>query len=119
MKEYEEKIAELKQLYSVKKVLFFRGHDGYGFNASLYMRKKKIAFIIDLAQGSDFQIEEDDYEAVEKLKLACKNIGLVPAVYNDGVKKIPVKYPYTIDSLVEDLLEDYENRKKLKKKISK
>ena len=58
-------------------------------------------------------------EAVEKLKLACKNIGLVPAVYNDGVKKIPVKYPYTIDSLVEDLLEDYENRKKLKKKISK
>lgn len=55
-------------LYTVKGVKSFIGRQGHGFNASLYKDGKKIAFVIDNANGGmlDFQWEKG-CQAEEKL----------------------------------------------------
>lgn len=113
---YKELIAKLKQLYSVKGVKTFRGHEGIGYNASLYKGKKKIAFVIDDASGGDSHIEEEDIEAVKELELACANVGLVPRSY-PGWKDWESKYD--IREFIGDLVNDYEDKKRIKKKESK
>ena len=40
--------------YTVKNVKKFRGHDGYGFNADLYCKDKKIAVVVDDNWGGDY-----------------------------------------------------------------
>lgn len=113
----KKKIAKLKKQYSVKGVKYFRGHDGYGFNASLYLGKKKIAFLIDLADGGKFQIEPFDEDEVKKLRMACEDEELVQRC---GSQLKEWDYTnITFEWLVEELINDYENMKRLKREEKK
>jgi hypothetical protein len=49
-----------KEDYSVKNVKTFQGMEGEGFNASLYRKNKKVAFVIDEGSGGDFLYEWND-----------------------------------------------------------
>ena len=56
--------------YSVKNVKSFMGREGYGYNATLYRGKNKIAFLIDSANGGEVSIEfinkDNEKELLEK-----------------------------------------------------
>lgn len=43
--------------YKVKNVKSFRGMEGDGFNANLYLGSKKVAFVMDSAFGGDYTYE--------------------------------------------------------------
>jgi len=115
-KNWFEKITELKTKYSVKDILTFRGHEGIGYNASLYFGDKKIAFIINDASGGQSYIEEENIKAVKELALACENVGLVrwsvPGLGDIGLH-------YDIRLFIYDLVCNYDNKKRTKKKVSK
>lgn len=49
--------------YTVNGVKTFRGHDGQGYNASLLRDGKKVAFITNLADGGEIQIDWLDIKA--------------------------------------------------------
>jgi len=57
--------------YSVKNVKTFRGHDGDGFNATLYRDGKKIALVDDDARGGEFRYEWLDRDA-DKVDITVK-----------------------------------------------
>ena len=66
-----------EQKYEVKGIKSFRGNEGYGFNATLYRKGKKIAFVMDSAQGGQHDWEWVDRKLrFEETKLIClvKNI---------------------------------------------
>ena len=120
MKGYEKRMAKLKQLYSVKGVKTFRGHHGYGFNATLYMGKKKVAVAVELATGGDMEFQLEDQNELEKLEIMCTKVGDVPSLVNIGEGKQEIwLIPYSISSFVFDLVEDYKENKRLNKKASK
>ena len=48
--------------YSVKNIKTFIGNEGHGFNATLYCKGKKVAFLIDHAQGGEIDIDWDDFK---------------------------------------------------------
>jgi len=48
--------------YYVKGVKTFRGHEGLGYNATLYRGNKKVAFVYDDASGGELAIEWQDYK---------------------------------------------------------
>lgn len=50
-------------MFTVKNIKEFRGMEGVGFNADLYMDGKKIAFVIDDANGGPYNFEWLDYKA--------------------------------------------------------
>jgi len=56
--------------YSVKNVKSFQGTDGYGYNASLYRGKKRVAFIIDEGCGGEALVQWEDH-ASKKVKITC------------------------------------------------
>jgi len=116
-KGYKKKIAALKQQYSIKGVKYFRGTDGYGFNANLYLDKKKIAFTYDAGSGAlIYNIDVFDKEAINNLMLAIDDIGLVPRKYPDWPDW---ESKYSMEDLVDELINDYEGNKKLKRKFLK
>ncbi len=58
--------------YTVNGVKTFRGHDGQGYNASLLRDGKKVAFITNLADGGEIQI---DWLDVKKTRVEIVHIG--------------------------------------------
>jgi len=48
--------------YIVKNVKTFIGIEGQGFNASLYRNGKKVAFVIDSANGGNFNFSWEDWK---------------------------------------------------------
>lgn len=68
-----------EQNLSLKNIKRFIGHDGQGLNANLYKGKKKICFILDLADGGPMDFQWIN-QAEEKL-------------FEDSVKKLG-KYEY-------------------------
>lgn len=94
--------------YSVKGVKFFRGNEGYGFNATLYRDGKAIAFVYDDATGGMLGWEwrkDVDVKAEEALLKA--HVAALPPISGCGVS-IPVDVDLYVDGLVQDaqLLKD-------------
>lgn len=48
--------------YTVEKVKTFIGNEGYGFNAELHYRGRKVAFVIDSADGGCYNWYWEDTE---------------------------------------------------------
>ncbi|GAH34833.1 unnamed protein product, partial [marine sediment metagenome] len=46
-----------KPKYTIKNIKTFRGHDGQGYNATLYRDGKRIAVLIEFASGGPLDIE--------------------------------------------------------------
>lgn len=56
-------------VYTVNAVKTFRGHDGEGYNANLLRDGKKVAIVVDLADGGETQITWLDFK--EKTEIVC------------------------------------------------
>ena len=56
------KTGESKTKYEVKNVKTFIGTEGQGFNASLYRNEKKVAFVIDSADGGCYNFQWEDWK---------------------------------------------------------
>jgi hypothetical protein len=116
---------EVNMALSVKGVKGFIGMEGRGFNATLYLNGKKVAFVIDSAQGGniDYQWEgktRDERDANESL--VKKFIDSLPStaldadapewkksMYPDGMVKPD------LDVVVCKLVDDVENEARLKR----
>ena len=48
--------------FTIKGLRTFQGLEGQGFNASLYCKGKKVAFVIDSANGGDYEYQWVDYK---------------------------------------------------------
>jgi|GEM_PF-4794825 len=64
-------MAKIKGI-QLKAVNYFRGHDGYGVSANLYLDNKKIGEILDDGWGGGFQIHIEQKEKEEILKERVK-----------------------------------------------
>ena len=90
--------------YNVKGVKSFRGMEGYGFNATLFRGKVKIAFVIDEANGGCYHYDWFDRAEDKRLRDYCETLPK-EAVYDMEIAVDP-------DILVSELVERYENDKK-------
>lgn len=115
--------------YTVKNIKTFRGMEGTGFNANLYRGNKKVAFVIDDAQGGELRYEWEDYKA-ERVRIYGKNYAGEEFTYKGtpeekllveyaaslpGLKHGGIEIPCSPDLLIEELINKAENRKHLKK----
>ena len=57
--------------HSLKAVKTFMGREGYGLNANLYRGKKKVATILDDANGGEMDINWSDF-ATGKGAIKCQ-----------------------------------------------
>jgi len=89
-------------VYTVKNIKTFRGHEGHGFNVSLYCDNKKVAFVMDQADGHPVIIEWDDPSA--------------EGVLNNHIKDMTYTFyetvnPMTADIFIAQLVDRVENEK--------
>ena len=116
--------------YSVKNVKTFEGHDGTGFNATLYRGKKKIAKIIDTAHGGEYEYQWEDYTNRVEVQsrhydgkmyshLATVEEGLLQEVINELPKYKGYDIYPSMDCVVSNLVDSCELNKTLKKKCKK
>jgi len=121
--------------YVVKNVKTFIGMEGHGFNASLYRNGKKVAFVIDSAQGGCFDFQWTDWEepkvdiniisykgephtfqGTPEEKILTELVETLPKakseVFPDGVKE-------TVDGFVAILIDQFERKKWLKRNLKK
>ena len=95
MKHDEKKILEIvrKHDYSLKNIRTFKGHDGEGLNANLYKGKKKIFFILDMADGgpmdfqwicpSEIKLFEDSVKTLGKYEYQGMEFEYIPQTFID------------------------------------
>ena len=115
--------------YKVKNIKTFRGMEGIGFNANLYRGTKKIALVIDDAQGGPFRYEWEDYKAervsidgkdysgreftykgTPEEKLLVEYASSLPSIKHGGIE-----IPTSPDLIVEKLINEVEDRRHFKK----
>ena len=110
-------------MLKVKNVKSFVGMEGLGFNATLYLNDKRVAFVIDEGNGGEFHYQWEGktpeqrrensnavtavIEALPPEKIAEDAEEWEKSLYPNGFRKIE------IDEHVAGLVEDYENTKKL------
>lgn len=97
--------------YKVKNVKNFRGMEGYGFNANLYLGSKKVALVMDAAYGGEY-----DYEWVSKEDERAFNAFLLTLPMVDMSEFGPEfgPEPVTPDVFVGDLVNKFEEEKEMK-----
>lgn len=92
-------------IITLKNVKTFIGREGYGFNATLYVDGIKTAFAFDDASGGG-----TDYDVFDKVKFQ---------EVNDYAKSLPKEPKYGLDMcldfLVDDIINEMEKQKALKK----
>lgn len=89
--------------YSVSGVKTFMGMEGHGFNANLHEDGKKVAFVIDDANGGCYNWRWLDNSAKERLD-----------AYLKADPKWSKETFEVADQFIGSLLDDYESDKKLK-----
>lgn len=97
-------MIENKLNYNVKGIKSFIEMEGYGFNATLYRDKKKVAFIIDSAQGGEYDYQWYDKAEEKILSDYCASLPKYTA-YDMEMSVSP-------DSLLAELVDTYENKKR-------
>jgi hypothetical protein len=90
--------------------------EGEGFNLDLYLDGKKIASVIDSAHGAPFDYDFVCEAAAKQLADVVRAMPPIPIkdeswidIYPDGL------IPVTIDMAVDDLINDYQNQKRVEK----
>ncbi len=94
--------------YSVKAVKTFEGMEGYGFNANLYRNNKKVARVIDSADGGCYFFNFDDPAEEKLLDDMCAKL---PAVTSTLGGNQAFTYQPDSDTFFNDLVCDYEHKK--------
>lgn len=100
-------------MYEVKSVRTFMGTEGYGYNCNLYRDGKKVAEVIDTADGGavNFYWEaKGEAEAFHQYALSLPMI--------DMSKWGMADVPQDIDTAIGGLVDEYENTKRLKRLCS-
>lgn len=92
-----------KRDWTVKGVKTFVGTEGHGFNASLYFRGKRVAFVYDDASGGPAVFNWKDREAEKAMQALCD-----AAEPCKGVSMGP-------DLLVSVLVDEYEDNRRLRR----
>ena len=97
--------------WAVKNVKSFVGNEGYGFNASVYYKGKRVALAYDDASGGPVVVQWSDKAAEQALQTHLKTLPEVP--YDYGV----VRGAYKVDEgmFVVRLVDRYEEDKQLKR----
>lgn len=117
--------------YTIKNLKTFIGHEGHGYNADLYRDGKKVAFLIDAADGGELTIHWADMSKprVEGLcrrwdgeLYPCK-MTVEEKILNDHIRDIThqcpfqgIQVPMTVDSFCAHLVDALEMDKSFKKK---
>lgn len=90
----------------IKHMKIFIGREGYGFNASLYVDGKKVAFIMDDANGGPFHYDVFDKVVFAELESYVKT--LPPIVSEWGELEMDM------DLFINEAVQKVEEEKKLK-----
>jgi hypothetical protein len=91
-------------MYTVNGIKSFRGMEGLGFNANLLRDGKKVAFVIDSAQGGCLDIQWVDYKeprvsvsylksGLEEDKLVTRNVTPEEKLLLEYVSTLPKQAP--------------------------
>ena len=109
------------QGYEVKGVKSFLGREGYGFNATMYRNGKRIAFVVDSADGGDY-----DWDWVDRKEeiILQTNVDTLPKVaigcrkwqFGAGGDDLTIDIDWFISGLVEKFENDKAFRTKCKSK---
>jgi hypothetical protein len=94
--------------YTVKNVKSFRGREGYGFNASLYRDGKRVALVMDAADGGCMSFEFEKTGADEETILLCYLKGRTALFAGEAMLLTP-------DLFIAGLVDDYEIDARLRK----
>ena len=102
----------------LKNVKTFRGMDGYGLNATLYVDGVKTAFVLDEGNGGAVDYTIFDQKKYGELKAYAASLPAEPIVINgstmmDGDK--PMMHQPDVDSLVDEVFNAMERTKAFKK----
>jgi hypothetical protein len=107
-------MAMTKPRCELKNVKTFRGHDGIGLDADLWINGIKCMHIFDDARGGEFEYEHCIYKnpKAEKVKANIRLledwINAQPKVHSD---ELNFDYTYDLDIFVNELLEEMEHKK--------
>jgi hypothetical protein len=96
-------------MYTVKNVKTFMGTEGYGYNCNLYRDGKKVAEVIDAADGGSvnfYWVGKGEAEAFSRYALNLPKIDMSKWGMDD--------VPQDIDTAIGGLVDEYENTKRLK-----
>ncbi len=97
---------------TVTGVKSFRGTEGLGFNANLLANGKKVAFVIDEANGGDYHYEWVSDEAEKSVEAYIASLPATPlkASAEDWERKLyPNGREANFDCIVGELVDDAEN----------
>lgn len=100
--------------YSVKNVKTFMGTEGYGYNCNLYRDGKKVAEVVDTADGG---LVNFYWEAKGEAELFRQYALTLPKI--DMSKWGMADVPQDIDTAIGGLVDEYENTKRIKRLCSK
>jgi len=119
--------------FTIKGLKTFTGMEGYGFNASLYYKGKKIAFVIDSAQGGCYDYQWADYDA-QRVDINTRTWEGKPRTYKGTpYEKVLTEYSASLppeqvegmtlhpdnDTVVNDLVAEVEENREFKRKCKK
>lgn len=100
-------------MYEVKSVKTFMGTEGYGYNCNLYRDGKKVAEVVDTADGGSVNFY---WEAKGEAELFRQYALTLPPI--DMSKWGMANVPQDIDTAIGGLVDEYENTKRLKRLCS-
>lgn len=101
----EEKTME----YSLRKVKVFEGQEGMGFNAELLRDGRPVAFVINSANGGEFDYQWYCVDNKEMLKL--REFARAQAPVKSGGIELAMDMDLYVGSLLDTDLEDKQKRK--------
>jgi len=96
-------------MYEVKSVKTFMGTEGYGYNCNLYRDGKKVAEVIDSADGGAVTFY---WEAEGEAEAFSQYARTLPPI--DMSKFGMADVPQDIETAIGALVDEYENTKRLK-----
>ncbi len=95
-------------MYSLRKVKTFIGNEGQGFNAELLRDAKPVAFVIDSAQGGEFEYQWYGGGNAEMLKL--REFAKAQPPVKSGEFTLEMDMDLYVGSLLDAYLEDRQKR---------
>ncbi|ADY14175.1 hypothetical protein [Sphaerochaeta globosa] len=101
-------------MYEVKSVKSFMGTEGYGYNCNLYRDGKKVAEVVDTADGGAVNFYWEAKGEAEDFHQYALNLPMI-----DMSKFGLADVPQDIDTAIGGLVDEYENTKRLKALCSK
>lgn len=111
-----------KCIVTLKNVKSFRGREGHGLNADVYVNGKKCCFIMDDANGGEYRYEVYDKELFKDFEAYAKAQPQYPMEF-DGQPYLkegkPVMMDVTIDQLIDAEFDRMEREKETKKLAKK